>query len=196
MIRTATAALKAALGFWPVPSQTPERGQRENDDHGDEDRADPVGQPLDLRLAVLRIGDEPAYLRQLGVGPDAGGPDQQPAACVDGGTGDIVAGGHLDRDALAGQQARVDSAAALLDLAVGSDLLTGTDDEKVTDSEVLDRNPDLLAVPQHGHVLGPELQQGLQRRSGAPLGARLEVPPGEQEDRHDRGHLEVDLVVR
>ena len=42
-------------------------------------------------------------------------------------------------------------------------------------------------------VLGAELEQRRQRGAGAALGAGLEVAAGEDERRHDRGGLEVDL---
>ena len=100
-----------------------ERGRCQRDDDRHEDAGDPVGEPLDLRLAVLRVLDETRHLRQLGVGPDAGGADHQPPAGVHGGADDRVARADLDRHRLTGEHRRVDGGAALLDHPVGGDLL-------------------------------------------------------------------------
>ena len=116
--------------------------------------------------------------------PTLRGAHDQAAAGVDGGAGDVVAGLLLDRHGLAGQQRLVDRAGALLDDAVGGDLLAGTDDEAVAHCELLDRDAPLGAVGvEDGDVLGAELEQRLQRGAGAPLGARLEVAAGEDEGR-------------
>ena len=74
--------------------------------------------------------------------------------------------------------------AALLDDAVGGDLLARADDEAVADCELLDRHAALAAVGvEQRDVLGAELEQRLQRGAGAALGARLEVAAGEDERR-------------
>ena len=49
------------------------------------------------------------------------------------------------------------------------------------------------SLVEHRDVLGAELEQRLQRRAGAALGARLEVAAEQDERRHDRRDLEVDL---
>ena len=194
MISTATAAVNAAVG--PPPAQQPagEREQRQRDHDRHEDRRDPVGEPLDLGLAVLRLLDEARHLGQLGVGADPGGADDEPAAGVDGGADDRVAGADLDRHGLAGEHRGVDGRGAVLDDAVGGDLLAGPDDEPVADRELLDRHQPLDAVAQHADLLGAERQQRAQRGAGAPLGARLEPAPGQQERRDAGGRLEVDVA--
>ena len=78
-------------------------------------------------------------------------------------------------------------------IAVGGDLLAGADDEPVADGEVADRDADLVAVAEDGHVLGAEVEQGAQRGAGGALGAGLEVAAGEDEHDDDAGHLEVQL---
>ena len=100
-----------------------EGGGGQGDDDGDEDRRDPVGQALHRGLARLRLLDQPGDLGQRGVGADPGGPHHQAPAGVDGGAHDPVAGPDLDRHALAGEQRLVDRRRALLDDAVGGDLL-------------------------------------------------------------------------
>ena len=195
MISTATAAVNASVA--PAPGSEPEAegGDRQQDHDGDEHRGHPVGEPLDGGLAVLGVGDEPGDLGQGGVGADAGGADDDAAAGVDGGAGDVVAGGDLDRDALAGEQGGVDGRAAVLDDPVGGDLLAGADHEPVADGELVDRDPDLDVVAEHGDVLGAELEERLQRGAGAALGAGLEVAAGEDEHGDAGGDLEVDLVL-
>ena len=120
-------------------------------------------------------------------------------ARVDRGADDGVAGADLDGYGLAGEQARVDRAAALDNRAVGGDLLAGADDEDVADSELADRDPRLglcaVRAAQDGDVLGAELQQGGHGRARASLRAGLGVAAGEQEHRHQAGDLEVDLAA-
>ena len=112
MISTATAAVNAVSRPAPAPSQPPRVPTASADDDRHEDAGDPVGQPLHVGLAVLRLLDQPRHLRQLGVGADPGGPHDEPAADVDGRPGDRVAGADLDRHRLAGQHRRVDGGGA------------------------------------------------------------------------------------
>ena len=67
----------------PVSEQPAgERRERDDDDDGHEDGRDPVGEPLDRRLARLRLGDEARDLGERGVGADPGRADDEPAvAC-------------------------------------------------------------------------------------------------------------------
>jgi hypothetical protein len=82
-----------------------------------------------------------------------------------------------------------------LDDAVGRDLLPGPHDEAVARLQLLDRHAPLAAVRgEERHVLGAELEQRRQRGARAALGARLEEAAREDERRHDRRGLEVDLV--
>ena len=106
MISTATAAVNAKVALSPAPSQKPSVATRERDHDRDEDARDAVGEPLDRRLAGLRVGHEPGDLRQRGVGADLRRADDQAAAGVDGRAGDLVARADLDRHRLAGEQAR------------------------------------------------------------------------------------------
>ena len=175
MISTATAAVNASAGVATDGEPDGERGGGEDDDDRHEDRRDAVGEPLHRRLAGLGVLDEAGDLGELGVGADAGGAHDEPPAGVDGGAGDGVAGADLDRHRLAGEQRGVDRRRALLDDAVGGDLLAGPDDEAVADGELVDRDALLAAVAEDGDVLGAELEQGAQGGAGAALGAGLEV---------------------
>ena len=117
------------------------------------------------------------------------------AAGVDGGAGDGVAGADLDGHGLAGEERRVDGRGALLDDAVGGDLLAGAHDEPVADGELVDRDADLVAVAEDGDVLGAQLEQGPQGGAGAALGPGFEVAAGEDEHGDAGGDLEVDLAT-
>ncbi len=195
MISTATAAVKANARSSPAADPEAERGDRDPDHDRDEDARDPVGEPLHRRLAGLRLGDQARDLRERGVLADLRRAHDQPAARVHARPGDLVAGLLLDRDGLAGEQGLVDGRGAGLHDPVRGDLLARADDEAVADLQLLDGHAALRAVlAQDRDVLGAELQQRGQRRAGAALGARLEVAPGEDEDRHGGGDLEVDLV--
>ena len=177
------------------PEPEAEGGDSHADDHRHEHAGHAVGETLHRRLAGLRVGDERGDLRQRGVGADLGGAHDQPPARVDGGARDLGAGPDLDRDRLAGEQAHVHGRGALLDDPVGGDLLARTHHEAVSDLQLFDGHAALVAVGvEHGDVLGAELEQRRQGRAGAALGARLEVAPGEDERRHDRRRLQVDLV--
>ena len=172
----------------------PERGRGQRDDARHEHCGDAIGEPLHVGLTGLRCFDEPADLRERRVGTHPRGPDDEPAAGVHGRAGDRVARTDLDGHRFAGQQRGVDRRRALFDDAVRRHLLARADDEQVADHELVDGDPYLGPIAEHGDVLRAELEQRLQRRSGAPLGPRLEVAPGEDEDGHPGGDLEVDLA--
>ena len=195
MISTATAAVNAVAAVSPVPSQNPKVPTARPMTIGDEHGGDPVGEALHRGLAVLGVGDEPGDLGQGGVGADAGGPHDEASAGVDGGAGDGVAGADLDGHRFAGEQRGVDGGGAVLDDAVGGDLLAGADDEAVADGELGDRDADLAAVAEDGDVLGAQVEQGSQGGAGGALGAGFEVAAGEDEHDDGAGDLEVQLVL-
>ena len=89
----------------------------------------------------------------------------------------VGAGHDVDGSRLAREHRLVDRRLSLDDDAVGRDLLARADDEHVADGELADRNRDLRAVAQDASLLRPELEQGANRRAGAPLRPRLEVAP-------------------
>ena len=172
------------------PADHRECGERDHDRH--EDRGDPVGQPLDLRLALLGLLDQPGHLRQGGVRADPGGAHHQAAGGVDAAAGDLVAGADVDGHRLAGEHRRVHGRGAGLDDPVGGDPLTGAHDHELVEAELLGGDAHLLPVAQHGRLGGREGQQGTQRGTGATLGALLGPAAGQQERRDAGCHLEVD----
>jgi hypothetical protein len=179
------------VGARAEPERERPRGERDDDRH--EHPGDPVGEALGLGLAVLRLLDEAPHLSELGVGSDPGGPHDQSAARVDRRPDDRVAGPDLHRHRLTGEHGDVDRGPALRHHAVRGDLLAGPDDEPVADRELPDRHPDLDTAAQDGDVLRAEFEQGAQRGAGKPLGARLEVAPGEDEGGDAGGYFEVDV---
>ena len=136
MISTATAAVKAAVADAPIEQPVRQRQHRQPDDDRDEDCRDPVGQALHLGLAALGRGDQSGHLGELGVGADAGCPNLEPAADVDGRADDAVAGTHLDGHGLTGEHRRVHRRRARDHDAVGGDLLAGPCHEDVADREL------------------------------------------------------------
>ena len=195
MISTETAAANANEAPLPVASQNTRVATASGDHDRDEDTGDAIGQTLDGRLSRLRLGDEASDLRERGVGADAEGANDESAAGVDRRAEDLVAGLYLDRHALAGQERLVDRGAALLDDAVGGDLLSRPDDESVSDLELVDRDTPLAIVGvEDAHLLGAQLEQSAQGGSRVSLRPSLEVAAGEDEGGHDRGHLEIEVL--
>ena len=196
MISTATAAVNAVVGRRSPRRRARTRAWRAA-------RAITIGTKTpEIRSASRCTGalpvwasvDEPGDLGEGGVGADAGGAHDEAAAGVDRGAGDGVAGADLDRHGFAGEQRGVDGRRALLDDAVGGDLLAGPHDEPVADGELLDRDPHLARRrAATATSLAPELEQRPQRGAGAALGAGLEVAAGEDEHGDPGGDLEVDL---
>ena len=196
MISTATAAVNANVALSPVPSQKPSVATASAMTTGTNTPETRSARRCTGALPVCASVDEPGDLRQRGVGADLGRADDQPAAGVDRRARDLGARADLDRHRLAGQHAHVDRRAALLDDAVGGDLLAGADDEarrRPRARSIGDAALGAVGVEDRD-VLGAELEQRLQRGAGAALGARLEVAAGEDERGDDRGRLEVDLV--
>ncbi len=176
--------------------QPAQQGEERDHQHDrDEHRGDAVGEALDRSLGPLRLLDQPGDLREPGVGADAGGSDDEATGGVDRGPDDGVARPDVDRDRLTGEQREVDRRDAVLDDAVGGDLLARADHEPVADREPLDGDESLAVVVEEADLLGAELHQGAQGVAGPLLAAALGVPAGEQERGHDRRGLEVEVAL-
>ena len=171
MISTATAAVNAAETSPVSEEPARQRRERQPDHDRDEDGRDAVDEPLDRRLARLRIRDETGDLRQGGVVTDLRRLDDEPARGVDRGAGDRRSLPHLDRHRLARQHRLVDGRGAGDDDPVGCDLLAGTHDETVADRELGDRHEHLGAPAKNVHVLRAQLEQGADRLARATPGA-------------------------
>ncbi len=175
-----------------------ERGGGDRRDDGDEDAGDPVGQPLDGRLAGLRVGDQSRDLGQRGVGADLGRADDEPSADVDGRARRRrrrvpSRPGRTRRSAATRRPPRRPSS-TMPSVATFSPGRTTKRWPTASCSMGMRRLG--AVVVEDDDVLGPELQQGLERGPGPALGARLEVAAGEDERDDDRGDLEVDVVQR
>jgi hypothetical protein len=194
MMSTATIAVNAKSAGSPEPSQNPRVPAAMMRTTGTKMPEMRSARRWTGALPVC-ASDTSGDLRQRGVGADLRGADHQAPADVDGRADHIVARRLLDRHRLAGQQRLVDGRGALLDDAVGGDLLPRADDEAVALDELVDGDAPLGAVGvQDGDVLGAEREQGLERRAGAALGARLEEPAEQQERDDDRADLEEDVM--
>ena len=88
------------------------------DDDGDEDRADPVDQPLHRRLAGLGVLDQPDDPGQRGIGADGRGAQPPAARAVDRAAVTWLARPLVHWQALAGEQRLVDLGVAVDDDAV------------------------------------------------------------------------------
>ena len=113
---------------------------------------------------------------------------------VDGGAGDGVVHIHFHRHGFTGEQGGVDGGMAVHHIAVGGDLLARPDHHDVAGDQVGGRYLLLGAVPQHGGVLGAQVQQGLQRVAGLLLGVGFQIPAQQQEGDDDDGDFEVQRV--
>ena len=106
MISTATAAVNAAAAPAPAASQNTSVATARAITTGTNTAETRSASRCTGALPVCAVLDQAGDLRQLGVGADPGGPHDQPAAGVDRGAGDLVAGADLDRHRLAGEHAR------------------------------------------------------------------------------------------
>ena len=104
-------------------------GKPDHDRH--EHAGHAVGEPLDRRLAGLRLGHEAGDLRQRRIGADLRGAHDQSPAGVHRGARDLRPGAHLDGHGLAREHAHVNRRGALLDETVRRDLLARADHEAV-----------------------------------------------------------------
>src|SRR6266511_2184512 len=146
---------RPGAGTQPEPQRCDGDGDDDRHEHG----RDAVGQPLHRGLAGLRLLNQAGHLRELRVRADPSGPYHEPAAGVDRGPDDHVAGADLHRPGLTGEHRVVHRRCTGLNHAVSGDLLPGPYHERDADGELLDRHPHLNAAAEHGHVLGAELEQ-------------------------------------
>ena len=142
MIRTATAAENAAVASPVDDEPAGERREREREHDRDEDARDAVDEPLDRRLARLRLGDEPRDLRERGLLADLRRAHDEPAERVDRRAGDVASPAPTSTGT--GSPVSIDwstADVALDDDAVGRDLLAGPDDEEVADARARRSGP-------------------------------------------------------
>ena len=107
-----------------------------------------------------------------------------------------AAGGHLDRDRLAGEHAGVDRGRALDDDAVDRHLLAGPDPEQVADHDRLERDVLVAAVGDAPGGRGLQPDQPPDRAGRAGPGAVLQPAPEQDEADDDGRGVEVGLGVQ
>ena len=66
----------------------------------------------------------------------------------------------------------------------------GTHDKSIVELQLTDRYPHLDAVAQYRRVARGEIEQRVEGLARRTLGARFEVTPEQDKDRHGRGDLE------
>ena len=163
--------------------------------HRNEHGADAVGQPGDLRLAGLRLGNQLAHLCQRGGRAHPGGLHQQPAGGIDRGAGDCVPGAHGARHRFAGQQRGVHGAGSFEHRAVGGELLAGTHYQYIAHGHLACSNALLDPVTQDHRALGTQREQCGQRIAGLGLGPVLQVAAEQQQCGHYAGGFEIQRVA-
>ncbi len=173
------------------PESKCRNGQRDDDRH--EDTGDPVRQPLSVRLSVLSVLDQSAYLCQCRVGADPARPHHQSSVGVDCCTDDVGTRFDLHRYRLTGQQRRVDRRTSRYHHAIGGDLLARANHELVADGQLTDRDALLGTASAHRHILGAEFQHRSQCRTCAAPGPGLEISAGQNQGGDSRGGLEIDV---
>ena len=146
MIRTETAAVNASSVVPPATSQPASVSN---------ERMITAGTKIADTLSASRwtgaFPDCAASTRardpgKRGIGPDARRANDEPAEVVEGRSGYLAAGLHLDRDRLTCEHRAVDRRLSLDDDAVGRDLLARANDEHVADLELAHRDELLAAV--------------------------------------------------
>ena len=117
--------------------------------------------------------------------------DPQHAGLVDAAADDLLAGGHLAGQRLAGEGRRVQGGGALLHGAVQGDPLAGLDDDGVAHGHLLRVHLDQLPLPLHVGIVGADVHQVRDGLAAAGDGHALEQLPHlvKQHDGHGLGIL-------
>ena len=159
-----------------VQDKQPEKGhdQGDRDDCRNKDARDRIRQLCDRGLGGGRVAHHLDDLGQSAVLADPGRLAAQKAGLVQGCRGNFIAGVLVHRNALSGQGGLIDRAAALHDNAVHRDIFTGTDDEDIALSDIVDTDFLLLTVSDDGGGLGRQLHQTLEGVRRFPLGPRFQ----------------------
>ena len=197
MIRTATAAVKANVRARAggQPAGEGHDGQREHRRH--EHRRDPVGEPLDGRLAGLRLRHQPPDPGERRVGAHAGGAHHEAPAGVDGRAGDRVARGppRRGRSRPSAATRRWPSSLPRRRRRWRSARPGAPRTGRRRRSSAAGTRRSAPSSPRTRRLLRAQLQQRPQGRARAALGPGLEPAAREQERGDDGAHLQVDLVA-
>ena len=153
----------------------PEPGREGEHRHHQHDRHEPgggtVGQPLDRCPGPLRLGHLAHDLRQQGVGPHPGGPQNERAPAVESAADHPIARRLLDRNRLAGHHRLVHRRASPVDRAVDRYPVTGAHAQQIPDLDRRQRHRSLTVRFEPQGLGGCQCQQLPQRPLGAMAGA-------------------------
>ncbi len=175
----------------------PPGGGGEHEHHRHELAADTVGEPLHGGLPGLRALDEGGRLRELGVGPDSGGPHDEAPSERDAPADHVIARCDVDGRRFPGDRRRVDRAGARR-----PPHRRWPPSHPAAPRRCRRRRAGRPArgVPARRRRTRASVAASASRpRSAAPerrRARRLQVAPGEHERRHPGGDLEVDLTRR
>lgn len=126
------------------PHNEGEQGQ--DQDRGDEDAADAVGQPLDRGLLTRGALNQVNQLGQGSVLGAAGGANGQAPVDREGAAQHLGPGLGRGQGGLAGHGAGIQPSETVDKLTIGRDLLRGTNHEQVVNLQVIDRDGGLRTV--------------------------------------------------
>ena len=129
-------------GFSRVTCREP-TDQHNNGEHQDDRHEDPrhtIRQALDVRLAVLRVLDQPSHLRKLGVSTNSGCLDDQPPGGVNRGADDFGCWTNINRHWFASKHRCIHSRISVNHNTIGRDLLARPSHELLADEQRRDRH--------------------------------------------------------
>ena len=173
------------------PGHERERGDRDHRRH--EPAGDLVGEPLDRRARALRLGHHLDDAREHRLLADLLRAHDEAAPAVERAADHLGTGLLLDRQRLAGDHALVDRARSFDDLAVDRHAIARPHPQPIVREHLVERHflvAAVLAQPPRG--LGSEVEERLDGAAGLLARAQLEHLAQENQDRDDRGRLEVD----
>ena len=170
-----------------------ERDERDKQDGRNENCRHAVREACDWRLGRGGVLHEAHNLREGGVLPHPRRAAAQEARDIRRGGGDGRTRRLVDGNAFAREGRLVDGAFALVDNAVDRNVLAGTDEEDVADTNLRGGNLGFASVTHDGRRLGREAQQGGEGARGPALGMRFEKLADRDERDNHRGALEVVL---
>src|SRR5690606_10393878 len=127
--------------------------------------------------------------------PDRISLERKRSALIDGAAYDRSARCFAHRQRLSGQHGFVYTAFSLQHHAVDGNALSGPDSQRLTHTQVVYRNLDVVlpTLHQSGRRLQPD--QTLNRLGSTALGPRLEVAPHQDQSDNDRGCLIVHVHI-
>ena len=167
----------------------------DGDNHGHEDRGDPVHQFLHRGLAALRLLHHADDMRQHGVGADSLGPETERSLTVDRPGEHLVSVPFRNRDGFAAQHALVHIGGAPDDCTVHGDPLPRFHCDHVARADLRQRHGTLYArrIDERNRI-GLKSHQLADGRGGIVLGTRFEQPP--QQDKGDDHARRFEIDVR